>query len=186
MCRHPPVRPHFAAVAGGRQMGSAHIQLNSNTCIALSCCLSSFLPSFALRIKALAPYSRALLLYSALRLLLHVLYQHSLFLFVRWLPNPENCVLSAFHLFVYSISWDHIKLPSQSQYFKNGRMELLNTCDPLKSPMEVEKSVLRKVATLQHLLCFRRTDRASQARKERSSGCHPTKGLDIVSLISKN
>jgi hypothetical protein len=110
----------------------------------------------------------------------------SLFFFVRWLPNPENCVLSAFHLFVYSISWDHIKLPSQSQYFKNGRMELLNTCDPLKSPMEVEKSVLRKVATLQHLLCFRRTDRASQARKERSSGCHPTKGLDIVSLISKN
>ena len=76
MCRHPPVRPHFAAVAGGRQMGSARIQLNSNTCIALSCCLSSFLPSFALRIKALAPYSRALLLYSALRLLLHVLYQH--------------------------------------------------------------------------------------------------------------
>ena len=74
----------------------------------------------------------------------------SLFFFVRWLPNPENCVLSVFHLFVYSISWDHIKLPSQ--YFKNGRMELLKPVILSGVGWGLRKVYCGRVATLQHLL----------------------------------
>ena len=56
--------------------------------------------------------------------------------------SPTTCVLLVSHLlFVCFISGSHIKLPSQ--YFKYGRMGLLNTCHPLKSSVEVEKSVLQ-------------------------------------------
>jgi CRISPR/Cas system endoribonuclease Cas6 (RAMP superfamily) len=50
------------------------------------------------------------------------------------------------------------------QKWKDG---VVKYSHPLKSSMEVEKSVLRKVATLS-LLCFRRTDRASPSGEEGS------------------
>ena len=68
----------------------------------------------------------------------------------------------------------HKELPSQ--YFKYGRMGLLNTCHSLKSSVEVEKSVLQlRMPPAARLLAF----------KNSRSGrlfADPTIGLGIVSL----
>ena len=125
----------------GRRMGSAHIldlcsfpSLSSIQIhrIELSCCL---------------PFFQHLLFES--KLWVHtVVHCYTLsFTFccmfcINLLSLYDSSVSSlVLHLFVCFVPGSHIKLPSQ--YFKYGRMGLLNTCHPLKSSVEVEKSVLQ-------------------------------------------
>jgi hypothetical protein len=109
--------------------------------------LYAVLPSFALQIKALGPY-HCTLLYSVLRLLLHVLYQHSLILFVRsslLSLTTQLCSFSHTSFSVFYFTGSQQASVAVLQKWKDGVVTYLSSSQEC---VEVEKSVLQMCSHL--------------------------------------